>query len=101
MPITVQRAHLFWGTAPTLQTALCLNCLLVLDYTYLCRSIYLRGIPFEGLPTIFYRQLARKIRVCVQNPVANLNYTMIFAGDGINLLYGGNSTTSPTFGVIV
>ena len=31
---------------------MCLCCLLVLDYTHLCRSIYLRGIPLGGLSTV-------------------------------------------------
>jgi len=35
----------------------CLCCLLVLDLTLLYRSIYLRGIPLEGLLTIFYRHV--------------------------------------------
>ena len=42
---------------------MCLCCLLVLDHTLLYRSIYLRGIPLEGLPMIFYRQLARQVGV--------------------------------------
>ena len=41
----------------------CLYCLLVLDYTPLYRSIYLRGIPLEGLPMIFCRQPGRSWRV--------------------------------------
>ena len=32
---------------------MCLCCHLVLDYTHLCWSIYLRGIPLGGLPSIF------------------------------------------------
>ena len=31
---------------------------------HICRSIYLRGIPLGGLPTIFCRQLARQVGVC-------------------------------------
>ena len=37
---------------------MCLYCFLVLDYTHLCRSIYLRGIPLKGLPTIFCRHVS-------------------------------------------
>ena len=44
---------------------MCLCCLLVLDLMLLCRSIYLCGIPLGGLPTIFYRQSARQVGVCV------------------------------------
>ena len=40
---------------------MCLCCLLVLDLVLLYRSIYLRGIPLGGLPTIFCRQLARQV----------------------------------------
>ena len=47
---------------------MCLCCLLVLDCTSLCRSIYLRGIPLRGLSTIFCRQLACQIGVCVLFP---------------------------------
>ena len=36
---------------------MCLCCLLVLDLTLLYQSIYLRGIPLGGLPTIFCRHL--------------------------------------------
>ena len=42
---------------------MCLCCLLILDLTLLCRSIYLHGIPLGGLPTIIYRQLARQVGV--------------------------------------
>ena len=47
---------------------MCLCCLLVLDHALLCRSIYLRGIPLGGLPTIFCRQLACQVGVCVLFP---------------------------------
>ena len=40
-------------------------CLLVLDLTLPCRSIYLRGLPLGGLSTIFCRQLARQVGVSV------------------------------------
>ena len=42
---------------------MCFCCILVLDHTLLCRSIYLRGIPLGGLPTIFCRQQVSN-RVC-------------------------------------
>ena len=45
---------------------MCLCCLIVLDYTHLCR--YPRGIPLGGLPTIFCRQLAHQVGDCVLFP---------------------------------
>ena len=44
---------------------------LVPDHAHLYRSIYLRGIPFGGLPTIFCRQLARQVGVCVLFSLSN------------------------------
>ena len=40
---------------------MCLCCLLVLDLVLLYRSIYLRGIPLGGLPTIICRQEPKMI----------------------------------------
>ena len=47
---------------------MCLCCLLILDYTQLCRSIYLRWKPLGGLPMILCQQLARQVGACVLFP---------------------------------
>ena len=55
---------------------LCLYCLLVLDYTHLYRSIYLRGIALGGLPMIFYQQLVRQVGACVLFPCQTRWYVL-------------------------
>ena len=38
------------------------------DYAHLHRQIYHRGIPLGGLPSIFYRQLARQVETVRADP---------------------------------
>ena len=63
---------------------------MVPDHTQLHRQIYLRGIPLEGLLSIFCRQLARQVGGVRADPMASqMAYLEIYVVRGNSADHSG------------